>query len=150
MSANYRKVFADNYWIFNYRSLSASNLMQNCLESAAELISRLAKDKNCVVVNTKDCFEKIVVDSISKSLGVNQERIKELYENLKLIETDLLSFKGSFKALINSIAPEAFRTKFLQTEVNQVFNELCGEVEAGATENSERLNIHLETFAFGG
>lgn len=150
MSANYRKVFAETDWIFNYRSLSATNLLQNCLNSAAELISQLEKDKSCVVVNTKEIFEKIVVDSISKTLGVNQERIKEVLEKLNLIETDLLSFKGSIKALIHSIVPEAFGTKFLRREVQEVFDELCGEVEAGATENSERLNIHLETFAFGG
>lgn len=120
------------------------------MNSAADLISQLEDDRSCVVVNTKESFEKIVAESMSKSLGVNHERINEVHENLKLIETDLLSFRSSIKALINSVAPKALRLKLQSREVCKAFGELCGGVEAGATENSERLKIQLEMFASGG
>lgn len=120
------------------------------MSSAADLISQLEGDGSGVIVNTKEIFEKIVIETIFKSLGFNHERINEVHKNLKLIETDLLSFKSSIKALINSIAPKAFRLKLRSKEVRKAFDELCGGVETGATENSRRLKIQMEVFASGG
>lgn len=120
------------------------------MNRVADLISQLDEDRGCVIVNTKEGFEKFVVETIFKSLGVNHERINKVHKNLKLIETDLLSFKSSIKALINSVAPKAFRLELRSREVRKAIDELREGVEAGATENSERLNIQMEIFASGG
>lgn len=135
--------------IFNCRSLSATKLIQNCMNRAVELISQLEQDRSSLIVNTKESFEKIVVDSISKSFGVNHDRINEVHENLKFIETDLFSFKSSIRTLINSIVPKALRME-QRSKVCNVLNKLCDGLEAGANENCERLKIQFEMFASGG
>lgn len=102
------------------------------------------------LIQTKEIFGRFIAESIARAILGGSDKTIEILQIINFIDSDLTSFGGSVKLLLNSFMPKTFKFKIFRDEVEIFFKktliqEISSRSARGKTETNDLIQILVES-----